>query len=102
RRCRVLGAELRPRGDELVFEIGADRFLHHMVRRLAGSLVEVGRGRRSAAALERALVVPDPRLCGPCLPACGLFLVAVRYPTDREFESTAVHDAPLFPIVPNG
>jgi tRNA pseudouridine38-40 synthase len=94
RRCRVLGSELRQHGDELVFEVGADHFLHHMVRRLAGSLVEVGRGRRSAAALEQALVAPDPRISGPCLPAYGLFLVAVRYPPDREFDTSAVHDAP--------
>jgi tRNA pseudouridine38-40 synthase len=77
----------------LRFDITADRFLHHMVRRLAGALVEVGRGRLGPADFGRILATGDPRRGGPCLPACGLVLVGVRYPDDPLFERTAAGEA---------
>ena len=97
RRCRVLEAQLRGAEPQLWFEVTADRFLQNMVRRLAGTLIEVGRGRRTVAEVRHALVTGDPRGCGPCLPPEGLFLLEVRYPADRTFEASAVWDAPPGP-----
>jgi tRNA pseudouridine38-40 synthase len=97
RRCRVSEAQLRAAGPQLRFDVTADRFLQNMVRRLAGTLVEVGRGRRTVAQVQEALVTGDPRGCGPCLSPAGLFLLEVRYPADRTFEASAVWDAPPGP-----
>ena len=91
--CTVSEACVRRVGERLFFEITADRFLHNMVRRLAGALVEVGRGRREPAALAEALDLRDRSRGGPCLPACGLFLVAVRYPGEAEPPAARVVDA---------
>lgn len=99
RRCRVRAVELAARGPELRFEIAADRFLHNMVRRLAGTLLDVGRGRRTPAQVRDALETGDARGCGPCLPPGGLFLLEVRYPADAVFEASAAWDAPPGPDV---
>lgn len=79
-RCSVASAawdrwELGPR-----FTITADRYLHHMVRYLVGTMVEIARGRRAAADLP-ALLEPDAGLeTSPPAPPEGLFLAKVEYP----------------------
>lgn len=66
------------RGDiELIVE--GDGFLRHMVRTLAGTLIEVGLGRRSAASMPALLAARDRRRAGPTAPAAGLTLIGVRY-----------------------
>jgi len=62
--------------------ISADRFLHHMVRNLVGSAVEVGRGARPVGWMADVLASRDRTLAGPTAPAHGLVLVRVRYPAD--------------------
>jgi tRNA pseudouridine38-40 synthase len=62
------------------FEITADRYLHHMVRYLVGTLVDVARGRRPLEDVPR-LLENDPDLTtSPPAPAEGLFLSHVEYP----------------------
>lgn len=60
--------------------IEADAFLQHMVRNIAGSLIEVGRRRREPAWIAEVLARGDRRLAGPTAPAHGLALEAVDYP----------------------
>jgi tRNA pseudouridine38-40 synthase len=60
--------------------VSADAFLHHMVRNVVGSAVEVGRGRRPAGWLAELLAGRDRTRAAPTAPAHGLFLVSVRYP----------------------
>jgi tRNA pseudouridine38-40 synthase len=91
--CRVLAATVVQEADVVVFSIAANRFLHNMVRRLAGALVEVGRGRFAAAEVGRILARRDPSRGGPCLPPEGLALVEVRYPPGLEIPGTVVVDA---------
>lgn len=59
--------------------ISADRFLHHMVRILAGSLVAVGRGAREPEWLGEVLASRDRRRAGPTAPSRGLTLLRVLY-----------------------
>jgi tRNA pseudouridine38-40 synthase len=101
--CTILDAAVHADDRRVCFTVEANRFLHHMVRRLAGALVEVGRGRFAPAMFGRILADRDASRGGPTLPACGLFLVAVRYPVDPEFEASAVGEAgPLDPGVAEG
>jgi tRNA pseudouridine38-40 synthase len=67
-----------PDGRILAFEIAADGFLRHMVRAIAGTLVEVGAGRRPAD-LAPLLASGNRALAGPTAPPDGLWLVNVNY-----------------------
>jgi tRNA pseudouridine38-40 synthase len=78
--CRVRGLHVMRRRTRVAVLISADRFLHHMVRNIVGSLVEVGRGARSPAWLADVLQARDRTQAGPTAPAQGLVLVRVRYP----------------------
>jgi tRNA pseudouridine38-40 synthase len=61
----------------------ATGFLHHMVRNLAGTLVEVGRGERSPDDIVGLLASRDRRLAAPTAPPGGLYLTGVEYPDDH-------------------
>jgi tRNA pseudouridine38-40 synthase len=63
----------------LVMRIEGDGFLRHMVRNIVGTLVEVGAGRWPVTRIPEILASRDRRQAGLTAPACGLFLVAVRY-----------------------
>ena len=77
--CRVQAVHVLRRRALVAVLISADRFLHHMVRNLVGSAVEVGRGARSAGWMADVLASRDRKLAGPTAPAQGLILVRVRY-----------------------
>jgi tRNA pseudouridine38-40 synthase len=63
-----------------LFTITADRYLHHMVRYLVGTMVDIGRGRRPASDLPRLLVGSVGLTTSAPAPAPGLFLTHVEYP----------------------
>jgi tRNA pseudouridine38-40 synthase len=65
--------------DEMVISCTADGFLRHMVRNIVGTLVEVGRGARSPADIQRILDGRDRQLAGATAPPQGLCLVQVLY-----------------------
>jgi len=64
----------------VVIRVEADGFLRHMVRAIAGTLVEVGEGRRDPSSLPDLLDSRDRGASGATAPALGLVLVRVRYP----------------------
>jgi tRNA pseudouridine38-40 synthase len=64
---------------ELTIEIDGDGFLRHMVRSIAGTLLEVGLGQRAPDTMAGVLQARDRRAAGRTLPALGLTLVTVRY-----------------------
>lgn len=66
-------------GELTVIDVRGSGFLRHMVRTMAGTLVEVGLGRRAPADVERVLRSADRRAAGPTAPARGLFLTGVGY-----------------------
>jgi tRNA pseudouridine38-40 synthase len=77
--CRVLETSVSAEGSFLLITIEANRFLYHMVRVIAGTLMEVGRGRMGPEQVGVALRTKDRRAAGPTAPAHGLTLLSVRY-----------------------
>jgi tRNA pseudouridine38-40 synthase len=67
------------RRGRLILDVCGDGFLHNMVRILAGTLVEVGRGRVEPQAMTDILAARDRCAAGPTLPPQGLFLMWVRF-----------------------
>ena len=68
------------RGEDIAIRAWARSFLHHQVRAMVGTLVEVGEGRSTPAEAGAALAARDRSRSGPTAPACGLYLEAVMYP----------------------
>jgi tRNA pseudouridine38-40 synthase len=81
-RCTVSHAAWREREGGLVFDIRADRFLHHMVRFLVGTMLEIGEGRREISVMKELLAQEDNSEVSEPAPAHALFLERVEYPTD--------------------
>ncbi len=70
---------LEQREELLVCTIEATAFLRHMVRNIVGTLVEVGQGLRAPRSFKELLEARDRTQAGPTAPACGLYLMAVKY-----------------------
>ena len=68
------------RDDEVLVEVQANAFLHHMVRNIVGSLLVVGRGERPVAWIAELLEGRDRSVAGPTAPAAGLLFLGPRYP----------------------
>ena len=66
--------------DLLVYRVTGSGFLHHMVRNLVGTFLEVGRGRLAPEALLSILARRERAAAGPTAPASGLWLHSVKYP----------------------
>ena len=99
-RCTIAQAEWRqrPAGAGVALHIQADRFLHHMVRMLVGTMVDVALARREPADMARLLASTDNQATSPPAPAHGLYFVKAGYPPSAfvvPFEEThaALHDA---------
>jgi tRNA pseudouridine38-40 synthase len=68
--------------DLLLYRVRGNGFLHHMVRNLVGTFLEVGRGNLEEASIPPILESRSRERAGPTAPARGLFLVNVEYPGD--------------------
>ena len=76
----ALAARLMPTdGRFVVFDVEADGFLRHMVRALAGTLVEIGDGRRPVESMRALLDGASRSQAGATAPAHGLVMVGVTY-----------------------
>jgi len=63
----------------IAITVESDGFLYNMVRNIAGTLLEIGRGRFPDGSMKRILNSKDRDKAGPTLPAHGLYLVKVKY-----------------------
>ncbi|MFQ5510720.1 MAG: tRNA pseudouridine(38-40) synthase TruA [Candidatus Krumholzibacteriia bacterium] len=77
--CDVRAAEVERHDEVISITLEADHFLHHMVRVIVGTLIEVGRGKYPPEHLEDILCRRDRTAAGPTIPPNGLFLTGVRY-----------------------
>jgi len=73
---------LIPRQRAFAFIVQGDGFLYNMVRTIAGTLFDVGRGRLSAGCVRAALESGERDLLGPTAPARGLYLLTTLYRED--------------------
>ena len=77
---RLEGIAVRREGDRVLIDVTANAFLHHMVRNLVGTLIEIGRGRFEVSDLVAIREARDRSRAGPTAPARGLTLMSVEYP----------------------
>jgi tRNA pseudouridine38-40 synthase len=77
---RLESLRIERHGDWVVIEATANAFLHHMVRNIAGLLIEIGKGEAPPARAQEVLAGRDRALGAATAPAAGLYLLAVRYP----------------------
>ncbi len=76
----VMAIEVKRRNDWITIDIEANAFLHHMVRNLAGTLVDIGRGEQPVEWMSALLEARDRKLAGITAPAAGLVLTRIQYP----------------------
>ena len=76
---KVYRTTLEQRAELLVYTIEATAFLRHMVRNIVGTLIEVGKGLRTAQSFSELLEACDRTKAGPTAPPHGLFLMEVKY-----------------------
>lgn len=66
-------------GDLLIYRVRGNGFLHHMVRNLVGTMLDVGRGYLDIETIPAILAVRSRSAAGPTAPARGLYLHSVEY-----------------------
>lgn len=80
--CTLFSGRLRSRRGVVGVFLSADSFLHHMVRNVVGSLLEIGRGNRPPEWMAELLLGRDRTRAGATAPANGLTLLRVCYPRE--------------------
>lgn len=78
-----------PERDEIVYIVRGQSFLRYMVRKIVGTLLEVGKGRLAPAGIRELLAARDRSRSGPTVPAEGLYLVSLEYPDPTDSLASA-------------
>ena len=81
-------------GRFVVMEVRANAFLHHMVRNIAGTMIDIGRGAKSPDWTKKLLELKDRTQASPTAHPYGLYIVDVEYP--KEFDLPDVPVGPDF------
>lgn len=76
---RIDSIEIMQEDTLLTFSFQGNGFLHHMIRILMGTLLEVGKGERSPESIPELLDAKNRELAGPLMPAKGLTLVEIFF-----------------------
>lgn len=76
---QVDSVEVAQEGKEIVLRVAGRGFLYNMVRIIAGTLMEVGRGHIAPEEVKTILEAKDRQAAGPTAPACGLTLVKYEF-----------------------
>jgi len=83
--CSIKNAVWKQNGEILTFYITADRFLRNMVRAIVGTLVDIGKEKKSIDDFIRIIESKDRCRAGTSAPAQGLSLTAVDYPNTIKY-----------------
>lgn len=82
-------------GENVIIDISANAFLHHMVRNIAGVLMAIGKGEKPVGWTEELLEIKDRQQAGVTAPPYGLYLGGVYYP-----EKYGINKNPVFDLLP--
>jgi tRNA pseudouridine38-40 synthase len=80
--CKIFSAQWMQDDYKLIFSIKADRFLRNMVRAIVGTMIDVGRGKINLEDFVQIIESKNRSEAGMSVPAHGLFLVDIEYPTE--------------------
>jgi tRNA pseudouridine38-40 synthase len=75
----IYSSQWTRQGEELIYTVCGNGFLHHMVRNMVGTFLLIGKGSLDAEGLRRILEARDRSAAAATAPASGLFLVSVEY-----------------------
>ena len=78
----INACDIYEQNDEIIMDISAPSFMHHQVRNIMGTLVEVGKERWSVNDVSRIIHEKNRASAGPTAPAQGLCFIKVDYPKD--------------------
>ncbi len=76
---RIYSLVVEEQETDLVIRVCGNGFLYNMVRIIAGTLMEVGQGKRSPESMQEVLAAKNRAAAGPTAPACGLMLMQYEY-----------------------
>jgi len=79
--CNITFAEWQKTDEKLIFTITSDRFLRNMVRAIVGTLLDIGSGKLTIDDLNKIIASKNRSEAGTSVPAHGLYLTKVTYPT---------------------
>ena len=72
-------AEVEEQGADVVIRVCGNGFLYNMVRIIAGTLMEVGQGKRAPEEMQDILAACNRQVAGPTAPAHGLMLMKYEF-----------------------
>ncbi|HKF29768.1 MAG TPA: hypothetical protein VKB29_11075, partial [Candidatus Binataceae bacterium] len=78
-RRRVLASDWHRAGEVLCYRVEANSFLRHMVRTMVAAMVDAGHGKIARGDIAALLTSRDRAAAPAPAPACGLYLMEVRY-----------------------
>lgn len=76
---KILDIQIEKEGNEIAIKVCGTGFLYNMVRIIAGTLIEVGRGSYPPEHIKEILEAKDRQTAGPTAPACGLTLIKYEF-----------------------
>jgi len=80
-RCTISKSKWEQEGNKLIYSVTSDRFLRGMVRTLVGTMLDIGTGKTSFDELKTIIDSRNRKMAGRAVPAHGLFLAEVKYPS---------------------
>lgn len=83
----LFSLQVEEQGAELVLRVCGSGFLYNMVRIIAGTLIEVGQGKRAPETMTEVLAARDRSAAGPTAPAHGLTLIKYEFPAEEQLLS---------------
>ncbi|HPE58514.1 MAG TPA: tRNA pseudouridine(38-40) synthase TruA [Bacteroidales bacterium] len=79
--CEISEAKWTSEGNQLIFQISADRFLRNMVRAIVGTMLDIGKEKFSISDFNKIIESKNRSNAGYSVPAKGLFLENISYPS---------------------
>lgn len=76
----IYSVTVKEEGADIVIRVCGNGFLYNMVRIIAGTLMEIGKGKWQPEKVRQMLAAKDRTAAGPTAPACGLLLVKYEFP----------------------